>query len=226
MPMSANEGLHGVADYVKFVVLKLFVFTTYIVSHIYDVGSSFQEFLQPLSKTFLFPVCHLPDLLHLLQSLACTSVQAWRPCTSGRPRRLYCISQLANAYSCQCNFGTKWTRHHGQDFWLCKYLYQSGFASFLSCVILKKGLQNIWQKWCFGHPRDHCRRRRNAKQWQSFQKVCTGQVQLANFWGFQWRSNDHVTGITTSWDRTPRQGCYSGRDPSWMDFNRLRLLQE
>ena len=50
MPMSANEGLHGVADYVKFVVLKLFVFTTYIVSHIYDVGSSFQEFLQPLSK--------------------------------------------------------------------------------------------------------------------------------------------------------------------------------
>ena len=50
MPMSANEGLHGVADYVKFVVLKLFVFTTYIVSHIYDVGSSFQEFLQPLSN--------------------------------------------------------------------------------------------------------------------------------------------------------------------------------
>lgn len=34
--MGANEGLHGVADYVKFVVLKLFVFTTYIVSHIYD----------------------------------------------------------------------------------------------------------------------------------------------------------------------------------------------
>ena len=54
MPTGANEGLHGVADYVKFVVLKLFVFATYIVSHIYDVGSSFQVFLQPLSKNIFF----------------------------------------------------------------------------------------------------------------------------------------------------------------------------
>ena len=36
MALSANEGLHGVADYVKFVFLKLFVFLTYIISHIYD----------------------------------------------------------------------------------------------------------------------------------------------------------------------------------------------
>ena len=54
MPMGANEGLHGVADYVKFVVLKLFVFTTYIVSHIYDVRSSFQvsSFLAFVKKLF------------------------------------------------------------------------------------------------------------------------------------------------------------------------------
>ena len=62
MPMGANEGLHGVADYVKFVVLKLFVFTTYIVSHIYDVRSSFQvsSFLAFVKKLFFFQYVTYP----------------------------------------------------------------------------------------------------------------------------------------------------------------------
>ena len=32
----ATENLQGVGDYIKYCILKLFVFLTYIVSHIYD----------------------------------------------------------------------------------------------------------------------------------------------------------------------------------------------